>query len=257
MWSRKELKARAKEVLNLNYWKAVLVALICSFISGSGGGGGGSSSSSASSSSSGSFTNMSSEELAIILTTIYAILIFFLIILAISLVLSILVFNPLYVGCQRFFIRCGEGTAEINDIIYVFSHSYFNVVKIMFFRSLHTFLWSLLFFIPSIIKSYEYRMIPYLLAEDPSLSKEDAFRLTKEMMTGDKWNAFVLDWSFFGWIILSVITCCILFVFYVSPYQYLTNAELYHALKAKISGTPFAGNSQQAFASSEATNPYL
>ena len=46
MWSRSELKSRAKEILHVNYWKAVLVSLIYTFVSGGGSGGGSSSSAS-------------------------------------------------------------------------------------------------------------------------------------------------------------------------------------------------------------------
>lgn len=105
-------------------------------------------------------------------------------------------------------------------------------------------------------------MIPYLLAEDPTISKEDAFRLTKQMMTGDKWNAFVLDLSFIGWELLSILTCCILFIFYVAPYEYLTHAELYKVLKHKISDPRFITNTQQSDFNYDTTtntyeNPYL
>ena len=96
---------------------------------------------------------------------------------------------------------------------------------------LFTYLWSLLFVIPGIIKGYEYRMIPYILAENPGIDYREAFAASKQMMDGNKWKAFVLDLSFFGWNFLSIFTCGILAIFYVMPYIYMTNAELYVALK--------------------------
>lgn len=250
MWSRSELKARAKEVLKLNYWKAVLVSLIFSFVAGGGSGSGGGTSSSSGSSYSGSYsgggssgTFSSPEAITAFFAAISIVLFIILIVFAVALVLSIFVFNPLAVGCQRFFLLCESGSGSLNDIPYVFSHSYMNVVKIMFFKSLYTFLWSLLLIIPGIIKGLEYRMIPYILAENPDISKEEAFALSRNMMEGEKWNAFVLDLSFLGWLILGLFTCCILNVFYVNPYQNLTNAELYHVLKQKISGSPYGGSS--------------
>ena len=84
---------------------------------------------------------------------------------------------------------------------------------------------------PGIIKAYEYRMIPYILAENPDIDTKEAFARSKEMMTGNKWDAFVLDLSFLGWILLSVCTCGILAIFWVNPYMYMTDAELYVALK--------------------------
>ena len=91
----------------------------------------------------------------------------------------------------------------------------------------------MLFVIPGIVKGYEYRMIPYLLAEHPEMSTKDAFARSKEMMSGNKWKAFVLDLSFLGWKLLSLLTCGILSVFYVTPYEHATNAALYDALKDK------------------------
>nr|DAM70348.1 MAG TPA: Protein of unknown function (DUF975) [Caudoviricetes sp.] len=82
-----------------------------------------------------------------------------------------------------------------------------------------------------IVKSYEYMMIPYLLAEHPEMTRQEAFAESKRMMDGNKWNAFVLDLSFIGWTLLGICTVGILLVFYVEPYIYLTHAELYHALK--------------------------
>ncbi len=264
MWTRSELKTRAKEVLRLNYWKAVLVALICSFVSGGGGGGGSSVSSNSANSASSSFSmpSMTQEDMVGIIVFIAVLLVVFVIVLAFAFALSAFLFQPLYVGCCRFFINCSKGTASLNDVTFAFSNSYLNIVKIMFFQSLYTFFWSLLFIIPGIVKGYEYRMIPYLLAENPTLSKADAFRLTKEMMTGDKGRTFVLDLSFLGWEFLSVLTCCILYVFYVAPYVYLTDAELYKVLKQKISGMSSAETTYQTAYTYESTqntyeNPYL
>jgi uncharacterized membrane protein len=63
------------------------------------------------------------------------------------------------------------------------------------------------------------------------MDKDEAFARSKEMMTGQKWNAFVLDLSFFGWHLLGIFTCGLLQIFYINPYQQLTNAELYEALR--------------------------
>ena len=269
MWSRSELKSRAKEILHVNYWEAVLVSLIYTFVSGGGSGGG--SSSSASSSSSGSSSGgsifSSPEEWKIFIAAMSAVLIIILIALAVGFVLSIFVFSPLQVGCQRYFILCGKQPATLSEVVFAFSNSYMNIVKIMFFKNLYTFLWTLLFIVPGIIKGYEYRMIPYILAENPGIDMKEAFAMTKQMMDGDKANAWVLDLSFLGWNLLGAFTCCILTVFYVAPYQYLTNAQLYEALKIKVSGPsgndPFQNSYQDPYANTSASsdisgqNPYL
>lgn len=154
-----------------------------------------------------------------------------LIVAVITFFVQIFLLNPLRVGCTRFFVRNLNDAAQVKEICYGFDNHYMNHVKIMFFRSLYTFLWALLFVIPGIVKSYEYQMVPYILAENPGISKEDAFALSKRMMDGNKWNAFVLDLSFLGWHILSGITFGIVGLFYVRPYVCQTGAALYERLK--------------------------
>ena len=104
----------------------------------------------------------------------------------------------------------------------------------MFFRDLYTFLWSLLFIIPGIVKSYEYRMIPYILGENPDMNMEQAFAMSKQMMDGNKWNAFVLDLSFILWDLLGACTVGILNILYIEPYKRLTDAGLYQTLKEQM-----------------------
>jgi uncharacterized membrane protein len=96
--------------------------------------------------------------------------------------------------------------------------------------SLYTFLWSLLFIIPGIIKSYSYAMTPYILLDRPELSATDAIKESEKMMDGHKMDLFILDLSFIGWVLLSMLTCGIL-VLYVEPYMMATKAAFYLELK--------------------------
>ena len=147
-------------------------------------------------------------------------------------VFEALLLNPLEVGCAKFFYKNLSEEAKVSNIASGFDNSYKNGVKVMFFRDLYLILWSMLFIIPGIIKAYEYKMIPYLLAENPDMTKEEAFAESKRMMTGQKWNAFVLDLSFLGWDILSgLFTLGLLSIFFVTPYKRSAQAALYDALK--------------------------
>ena len=154
-----------------------------------------------------------------------------LIIVALVLVIDVFVANPLEVGIRRFFTQNLNQPAGVKEITYAFDKNYKNIAKTMFYRDLYTFLWSLLFIIPGVVKAYEYRMIPYLLAENPEMSKEEAFAISKQMMSGQKWRTFVLHLSFFGWILLSGFTCGILAIFYVNPYVFSTQSALYERLR--------------------------
>ncbi|MCI6715825.1 MAG: DUF975 family protein [Lachnospiraceae bacterium] len=227
MWTRAELKENAKKFFKFNYWKMVLVAFIMTMI---GGGGSGASAGSSQSNSDG-IGGAGSADVTEIMAFIVAFLAIFLVVMVIAFALDIFVFEPLKVGGQRFFVVSHYQKAELNELGFAFTHSYMNIVKTMFLKNLYTWLWSLLFIVPGIIKAYEYRMIPYILAENPDIDTKEAFARSKEMMTGNKWDAFVLDLSFLGWILLSVCTCGILAIFWVNPYMYMTDAELYVALK--------------------------
>lgn len=226
MWTRAELKDNAKKFFKFNYWKMVLVALVLTMV----GGGGSSVSSSYTQRTSNNYRygSMSSAEMV---GFIVGFMVVMLVVMVIGFAVSAFLLNPLVVGAQRFFVVSHYQKAELGELGYAFSNSYMNVVKTMFLRALYVFLWSLLLVVPGIIKGYEYRMIPYILAENPGIDTKEAFAMSKQMMDGNKWNAFVLDLSFFGWIFLSLFTCGILAIFYVNPYIYMTNAELYVALK--------------------------
>ena len=267
-WSRSDLKQRAKQVLQRTYGKVLLITIILMVVESVGSGINYKINStgntlqmfferndekpSAANPAYESGSRLSQEQwdgiieafkeyleeiMPIILSVLALVLVIGLIAFLFKTMLKALVLNPIRISAMRFLLTNRvRDDAELSLLDYAFKHNYKNVIITMFFKDLYIFLWTLLFWIPGIVKSYEYRMIPYLLAENPLLSKEDAFRISKEMMDGEKWNAFVLDLSFFGWYLLSVFTCGILAVLYVSPYQLLTNTELYVALSLKTGG---------------------
>ena len=166
-----------------------------------------------------------------IVMIVIVVLIISIISLAIAFVFKAFLINPIILGCQSLFLNAYERPADLKDLGNGFKNKYMNNVKTLFLRDLFVFLWSLLFIIPGIIKLYEYRMMPYLIAENPSMTHKEAFAKSKEMMMGNKWNAFVLDLSFIGWFILNSLTCGILGLFYVNPYYFATDANLYRAIK--------------------------
>jgi len=286
MWTRRELKEKAKFSFKANYWKAVLVAFIAIAIGGGLGGAGTAATSIPSNLTvtphvqttsydsdyyydygdelddipnfDGEWTDEEVNELvhevqhetsspAFVAGAGLALMLIILIALvaiAVAIVIDAFIINPLEVGSKRFFLRNLNQTAEVKEIAYAFDNNYMEIVKTVLLRDVFIALWSLLFIIPGIIKSYEYRMIPYLMADDPTLTRTQAFEMSKNMMHGNKWKAFVLDLSFIGWEILSVFTLGLLSIFYVEPYIQHTNAALYENLR--YGGT----NAEPAFAES-------
>ena len=150
----------------------------------------------------------------------------------IAILFTIFIADPLIVGGKRYFLKAREGNnTKINVILDVFKNkNLLNIAKIMFLKNIFNALWYLTI-IGGVIKTYEYRMIPYILAENPKIKRKEAFKLSKKMMTGNKWKTFVLDMSFFGWNFLSLLTMGLLSIFFVNPYNSATIAELYVILK--------------------------
>ena len=227
MWTRRELKECAKQLLKINYWKAVLAGVILSLIGGSGV------VSVVERSSSGRFDEVigavETEDFGLVLGIALGIVA---VALLVNFIMTILIWNPLEVGCKKLFIQCEYGTAETRCIWSVINRrDGKNVGWIMFLRTLFVSLWSLLFIIPGIIKQYEYMMFPFLLAENPQMNRKEAFEKSRQMMKGNKWAAFVLDLSFIGWSLLGIITFGLVNIFFAGPYQYLTQSQLYFRLK--------------------------
>ncbi len=148
--------------------------------------------------------------------------------------LRVFLLNPLNVGCKRFFVEDLYKPVPLDYLKAGFTPNYFNVVFTLFLRDIFIFLWSLLLIVPGIIKSYEYRMVDYLLADYPDMPYREALERSRQMMMGEKMEAFMLDLSFFGWYITAFFTLGLSIIFYVNPYQSLTNAALYAALQDKM-----------------------
>lgn len=93
-----------------------------------------------------------------------------------------------------------------------------------------TFLWSLLFVVPGIIKSLAYSQANYVIHDNPRLKGKEAIEISKRMTNGFKGDLFSMYLSFIGWYILVGLTCGILSI-YVTPYVETTAAMYYENLK--------------------------
>lgn len=229
MWNRIDLKVRGKLSFTRNYWSAVVAALVMAIFTGGSYSRYGSKAADTYDSfhDYGSFHMSGSESMMFAMFALMAAAVAGIISL-LFIIVKIFVGNLLLVGGSRFFIENQTGNPGVGVIGSTFQGGqYMNIVVTMFLKGLFIGLWSLLFVVPGIIKHYEYLMIPYILAENPGMSRQEAFAISKRMMMGQKWNVFVLDLSFLGWRLLEGITFGIVGVFYVEPYYQATMAELY------------------------------
>lgn len=87
-------------------------------------------------------------------------------------------------------------------------------------------LWSMLFFIPGIVAMYRYRFAYYNILTDDSISAGEAIRRSCAQTRGMKGELFVLDLSFFGWMILSNLTFGLLNI-WLTPYMTLCDLGYY------------------------------
>ena len=226
MWNRAELKMRGNMAFKKNYVSAVVVALLMGIFGTVSGESSARRVSENSDIYSGNLFNvgMITGLLAGIATVV----------ILIVLVAKVFVGNLLKMGGYRFFILNQTAQPGIGTLLDGFrSGHYVNIVLTMFLRDLFTTLWSLLLVVPGIVKHYEYLMVPYIIAENPAMDYKEAFQISKQMMDGEKMEAFIMDPSFLGWYLLSAVTCGLLAIFYVNPYVQASFAEMYTFNKQK------------------------
>jgi uncharacterized membrane protein len=235
MWKRSDLKQRAKTLLKKDYWKAFLVSLVMGLAAGGGSGGSGSGFHSNFDDKDNMFKNFdfTFTQADIPFLVSFLVIAGLVVVGVVMFAFAIRVFlgNPLEVGGRRYFIKTAEG--QDNHLCFTFafgSGHYMKIVLAMLLRGVQNFLWYLLFIIPGIVKSYEYRMVPYILAENPHIGAQEAILASRRMTDGSKFKMFLLDLSFLGWYILGILACFI-GVLFLQPYIDMTMAELYVELR--------------------------
>ncbi|MGN1316221.1 MAG: DUF975 family protein [Acutalibacteraceae bacterium] len=233
---RAQLKENAKKVFHKNYWHSVIVAFLMTL-----GAGGVSrfnfdfeeefNSGYIEEFSANGFSDFFSDFLSSNVAALIGVIAFIAAICGI--ILSIFVFSTLRCGGIRYFMKLRRNhKVEINEVVANFrDKTFLNIAKISFLEDIYIMLWSLLFIIPGIIKAFEYWAIDYILAVRPDLSKDEAFRLSKTIMNGNKLDLFVLELSFLGWTILSLFTFSLVGVFYANPYIQATYVEFFDKIR--------------------------
>ena len=128
--------------------------------------------------------------------------------------------------------------AELGTLFAFFPH-WKTTAMTNFIKGVYILLWSLLLIIPGIIASYSYAMTGYILADHPELTPDEAIARSKEMMEGNRWRLFCLQFSFIGWGILAALTLGIGGL-WLTPYEQASFAAFYR----EVSGTEHMANSE-------------
>lgn len=223
MWTRELIKSRARKVLRFTYWKSFLVSLVILFA-----GGGNFRWNNNSNANTRYYNNSLPGKFFCIVDEV---MLFLASIIIILMILRVLLGYVLEVSAQKYFINASKGEADLGYLGFGFKNGrYFDILVTMFLRSLYTLLWTLLFIIPGIVKSYSYRMVPFILADNPNIGYNRAIELSMQMTNGEKFNIFVLELSFIGWYLLGLLALGV-GVLFVNPYSDATAAELYLVLR--------------------------
>lgn len=186
--NRAELKSRAKNILSANYWPLIGATLLVTAIFSAAG----------------------------CIPVIGAAAVYFLL--------------PVALGLTLYIVNLDDGgKPSVTDIFTnAFNGKYYlRRVGGYAWMVLFTFLWSLLFVIPGIVKAYSYALTPYILAKYPEVQAKEALKHSMKIMDGKKAELFVLQLSFIGWALLSGITFGILGIFFVVPYMCITETLWY------------------------------
>ncbi len=104
------------------------------------------------------------------------------------------------------------------------------IIKTMFKAFIVEILWFVTI-IGFFIKYYAYRMVPYLLAENPDIKSQDVLELSENMMKNHKFELFKLDLSFIGYQILDVLTFHLFGILFLNPLKNCVYAEYYMDLR--------------------------
>ena len=152
---------------------------------------------------------------------------------AIGGVASLIIAGPIALSLSYIFLRLAtkKKTPVMEDLLYGFRDDNFLNALVGYFRIIiFTFLWSLLFIIPGIIKGLAYSQVFFIMADDPKIEPGEAQKRSIAMMHGHKWEYFVFQLSFIPWHLLAALTFGLLYI-YVAPYIETAEAVYYDRLK--------------------------
>ncbi len=225
--TRQMIKQNAKEALRFRYWMIVAIELIAGALLGgvscfSGGVSGNSM----------DFKEAANDpETAKVFAGIVAAIVgIALVASVIGLLYTILFGNVIKVGLSG--VRLKAYRKEHIRIAELFSglKAYKKNVCTMALYTLFVTLGFMCFFVPGIIVGLGLYEVPYMLAEDPNISGMEAIRRSWENMKGHKGELFVLELSFIGWLLLTILTFGVLAIFWTGPYMALAEAGFYREM---------------------------
>lgn len=143
--------------------------------------------------------------------------------------ISLVLTGPMILGMSTFSLSISRGRKpKLEELFSGFDRFTVSLVAVLLI-TLWVVLWSLLLVVPGIIKAISYSQVFYLLADNKSLGAKEALEKSAKLMSGFKWKYFCLHLRFFGWFLLSILTCGIGFIWLI-PYVQVSTAKFYEDL---------------------------
>lgn len=138
---------------------------------------------------------------------------------------------PFMIGAAGYFLNHLRGQNPDWKSLYREGLDYYGTYfKVGVVTEIFIVLWTFVFIIPGIIKTYEWYFVHQIIHDNPNLDGKQARDLSKRMTDGFKSDIFIMNLSFFLWILLTIFTLGIAYI-YVGPYMACTSAMYYENLK--------------------------
>lgn len=150
---------------------------------------------------------------------------------------AFLVAGWLSVGGAVIFLKRARKQTDTIDIadLFVAKRDHGNALLLGLLQGVFLFLWSLLFVIPGIVKTYAYSMSYYLMADHPDWDWRKCIDESRRLMNGNKWRLFCLHLSFLGWMIVGSL-CFGIGTLWVAAYMSAAQSNFYLDLVAQDGG---------------------
>ena len=120
---------------------------------------------------------------------------------------------------------------KVNDAFCGFK-DFWGAFKVVFLTGLYTFLWSLLFVIPGIIKTLSYSLATYIYSDNPEMGANDCISMSKDWTDGFKGKIFLYTLYYSLLFTLGAFTLGIAYI-WIIPYTNAHFANVYETIKAK------------------------
>jgi uncharacterized membrane protein len=150
--------------------------------------------------------------------------------------LALFVYAPMMLGFVKMMLGYVRGTQrmEVEGIFSAFNSTYYwKSMGLYLLQGIYTFLWTLLFIIPGIVKYCSYFFAPYILADNPTMTAEESICRSMQIMEGHKMQLFLM---LLGYTALAMLSSILLFIpmLWIMPYYQVALAKFYEEVKHSV-----------------------